>query len=173
MRAGVARKDVNPMTTDAKDFYLTGLSNQHAVEKQAIETIEKQLSRAEKFPTLHSRMTQELDQTRTQMQRLETLLEKHGSKASTLKETVSSLVGSVSGVVHAPSGDDMVKNVLSAIGFKAYEIASYKALITSAELAGFSEDTSVLQQSMTEEQQMGDFLGTHLPEIVKAHVNAA
>ena len=62
----------------------------------------------------------------------------------------------------------MLKNVLAAVGFKAYEIGSYKALITMAEAAGAREDIAVLEQSMKEEQEMGDWLGSHLPDFVHA-----
>jgi ferritin-like metal-binding protein YciE len=40
----------------AKEIYLTGLRNQHAVETQAIETIESELGRMEAYPDLHARM---------------------------------------------------------------------------------------------------------------------
>lgn len=56
----------------------------------------------------------------------------------------------------------MLENGLAAIGFKAYEISSYKMLITLAEAAD-AEDSPVLDQSMKEEQEMGDWLGSHLP----------
>ncbi|MFC0409215.1 DUF892 family protein [Roseomonas elaeocarpi] len=159
------------MTDAARDYYLSGLSNQHAVEKQAIETIERELGRMSDYPALHSRMQQELQRSQTQLERLETLLSKHGTGASTLKETVTAAVGSVSGVVHIAARDEVIKNVLAAIGFKAYEIGSYKALIATAKLAGAGEDETVLKQSMAEEQEMGDWLGENLPSIIEQHLS--
>ena len=161
------------MATSARDFYLTGLGNQHAVEKQAIETIEREIDRMSAYPALHARMQQELARSRTQMERLEGLLSRHGTSASSLKEAVTSAVGSVSGLVHVAAEDEVVKNVLAAVGFKAYEIASYKALIAAAELAGMDEDDALLKQSMTEDQEMGDWLGEHLPSIVREHLSKA
>ncbi|MBE7210186.1 MAG: ferritin-like domain-containing protein [Gluconacetobacter diazotrophicus] len=158
------------MSTDIHDYYVTGLRNQHAVEKQAIETIERQLGRMEPFPELHARMSTELSRTQGQRDRLEQLLAKYDSKPSALKSAVTSAVGSVSGLVHVASEDEVVKNVLAAIGFKAYEIAAYKVLATLAEKAGAADDVSVLQQSAAEEQEMGDWLGEHLPTIVQQHV---
>ncbi len=152
---------------NATEYYLSGLRNQHAVEGQAVETIEAQLSRMEKYPELHAQMQQELQRSKTQALRLETLLTKHNTSASATKETVTSVVGKVAGVVHITASDEVMKNLLAAIGFKAYEIASYKTLIATAEAAGASEDVPMLKQSMTEEQEMGDWLGEHLPTIVK------
>ena len=155
-------------TNKTTEYYLTGLRNQHAVEGQAIETIEGQLGRMKEYPELHARMQTELNQTQGQAQRLEMLLKQHGTDASATKEAVTSVVGKVSGLVHVTATDEVLKNVLAAIGFKAYEIASYKMLMTLAEAAGASGDSSVLKQSMEEEMQMGDWLGEHLPSITQS-----
>ncbi len=152
------------------EYYLSGLRNQHAVEGQAVETIERQLGRMADYPQLHSRMQTDLDQSRIQATRLETLLGKHGTSASSAKETVTNIVGKVSGVVHMAASDEVVKNLLAAIGFKAYEIASYKTLITLAEIAGSSGDIEVLKQSITEEQAMGDQLGEMLPDVIRSYL---
>ena len=155
--------DANPVM----EFYLTGLRNQHAVETQAIGTIKNELSRMEPYPDLHARMQQERERSTTQAARLDKLLAKHGTSASVAKEAVSGAIATVTGFAHITAGDEVLKNVLAAIGFKAYEIGSYKALITLAEAAAAKEDIAVLEQSMKEEQQMGDWLGTHLPDLVR------
>ena len=156
--------------SDVTEYYLTGLRNQHAVEGQAVETIEGQLSRMEPYPQLHARMKQEIERSKTQATRLEGLLSKHGTSASAAKETVTSIVGKVSGVVHMTAPDEVIKNVLAAIGFKAYEIASYKTLMATAEFAGMADDAAVLKQSQTEEMEMGDWLGEHLPTFVQQYL---
>ena len=152
----------------AMDVYVTGLRNQHAVETQAIGTIKNELSRMEPYPDLHARMQDERERSTEQAARLDRLLAKHGTKASLAKEAVAGAVATVTGFAHMPAGDEVLKNVLAAIGFKAFEIGSYKALLILAEAAGAKEDIAVLEQSMKEEQEMGDWLGTHLPNIVHA-----
>ena len=62
----------------------------------------------------------------------------------------------------------MLKNVLAAVGYKAYEIGSYKALIALAQAAGAPDDVPILEQTMREEQEMGDWLGSHIPTFVQA-----
>ena len=155
-------------TSKTTDVYLTGLRNQHAVETQAIGTIKNQLSRMEPYPELHARMEQERERSTVQAARLDDLLAKHGSSASTAKELVSGAIGTVAGFAHFTAEDEVLKNVLAAVGFKAYEIGSYKALIAMAEAAGATADVAVLKQSMQEEQEMGDWLGSHLPGFVNA-----
>jgi ferritin-like metal-binding protein YciE len=149
-------------------LYLTGLRNQHAVETQAIGTVKNQLSRMEPYPDLHAQMQSEMQRSTEQAARLDKLLAKHGTSASVAKEAVTGTVATVAGFAHSLASDEVLKNVLSAVGFKAYEIGSYKVLITLAEAAGAPDDIAVLEQSMKEEQEMGDWLGSNLPSIVHA-----
>ncbi len=157
-------------TNTVMDVYLTGLRNQHAVETQAIGTIQNELPRMEPYPELHAKMQQDKERSTQQAARLDQLLEKHGSSKSLAKEAVTGAVATVAGFAHLASGDEVLKNVLAAVGFKAYEIGSYKLLITLAEAAGASEDGAVLKQSMQEEQEMGDWLGSHIPDLAHAYL---
>ena len=154
--------------TATMDVYMTGLRNQHAVETQAIGTVKNELSRMEPYPELHARMQQEMERSVTQAARLDDLLAKHGSSKSAAKEAVTGAVATVAGFAHMAAADEVLKNVLAAVGFKAYEIGSYKVLLTLAEAAGATDDRAVLEQSMQEEQEMGDWLGSHLPNLVHA-----
>ena len=158
--------DTNP----AMDVYLTGLRNQHAVETQAIGTVKNELGRMQPYPELHARMQREMERSTTQAARLDELLAKHGTSKSVAKEAVTGAVATVAGFAHMGSGDEVLKNVLAAVGFKAYEIGSYKVLLTLAEAAGAADDAPVLRQSMDEEQEMGDWLGSHLPGFVHAYL---
>ena len=157
-------------STSTMDVYLTGLRNQHAVETQAIGTVKNELSRMEAYPELHARMQEEMQRSTTQAARLDDLLAKHGTKASLAKEAVTGAVATVAGFAHMGAGDEILKNVLAAVGFKAYEIGSYKVLIALAGAAGATADVPVLEQSMKEEQEMGDWLGSHLPSFVQAYL---
>ena len=152
------------------ETYTTGLRNQHAVETQAIGTIQNELTRMQAYPELYAKMKAEKERSIKQAARLDDLLAKHGTSKSLAKEMVTGAVATAAGFAHVGSADDVLKNVLAAIGFKAYEIGSYKMLITLAEAAGVSEDKSVLEQSMKEEQEMGDWLGSHLPGLVQAYL---
>ena len=157
-------------TNATMTVYLTGLRNQHAVETQAIGTIQNELPRMKAYPDLHGQMQRDKERSTEQAARLDRLLAKHGTSASLAKEAVTGTVATVAGFVHAMSSDEVLKDVLAAVGYKAYEIGSYKVLITLAEAAGASEDVPTLDQSMKEEQEMGDWLGSHLPAFVHAYL---
>ena len=159
------------MTDETKvmDTYLTGLRNQHAVETQAIGTVKNELGRMEAYPELHARMQQERERSTEQAARLDRLLAKHGSRASVVKEMGAGGIATAAGVAHAVVPDDMLKNVLSAIGYKAYEIGSYSMLITMAQAAGAADDVPVLEQSAQEEQEMSEWFSANLPNLVHAY----
>lgn len=159
--------------TKAMEVYVTGLRNQHAVETQAIGTLQNEIPRMTAYPELHTRMQQDKDRSEQQAARLDQILARHDTKKSLLKEAVAGTVATVAGFAHAPSSDDVLKNVLAAIGFKAYEIGSYKALIALAQAAGASDDMSFLETSMKEEQEVGDWLGSNLPGIVQTYIQQA
>ena len=161
---------MNMANKSATGYYITGLRNQHAVEGQAVATIKGQLGRMEAYPELHGRMQQDMTRSQQQAERLEQLLTRQETGVSTAKEAVTTLVGKVSGVLHAGSDDDVIKNVLAAIGFKAYEIAAYKVLIALANESGAENDVLVLEQSQKEEMEMGDWLGEHIPALVMANI---
>ncbi len=152
------------------ETYLTGLRNQHAVETQAIGTIQNQLGRMTPYPDLHAKMQEDKERSTTQAARLDDLLARHGSSKSLAKEAVTGAVATVAGFAHIGAGDEVLKDVLAAVGFKAYEIGSYKVLLTLADAVGASADKPILEQSMKEEQDMGDWLGSHLPNFVHAYV---
>ena len=150
--------------------YLTGLRNQHAVETQAIGTIQNELPRMKSYPDLHAQMQADKERSTEQAARLDRLLAKYGTSASLAKEATTGAVATVAGFMHAFASDEVLKNVLAAVGYKAYEIGSYKVLIALAGAAGATDDVAVLEQSMKEEQEMGDWLGSHLPSFVQAYV---
>jgi ferritin-like metal-binding protein YciE len=152
------------------EIYLTGLRNQHAVETQAIGTIQNELPRMKPYPELHAKMQQDKDQSETQAARLDDLLAKHGSRKSLAKEAITGAVATVAGFAHVTASDEVLKNVLAAVGFKAYEIGSYTVLLALAEAAGATADQAVLELSMKEEQEMGGWLGSHIPDFVHAYL---
>ena len=80
------------MSTTKLDVYLTGLRNQHAVETQAIGTLQNEMSYTRDYPELHAKMR--LDKERSTA----------GAGAT------------VAGFAHLGSNDDVLKNVLVAIG---------------------------------------------------------
>jgi ferritin-like metal-binding protein YciE len=57
-------------TDTVRDHYVAGLRNQHAVEHQARELLERQIGRLEHYPDMVERMRQHLEATNQQARRL-------------------------------------------------------------------------------------------------------
>src|SRR5690349_11294910 len=99
-------------TDTARDIYTTGLRNQHAVENQAIELLERQVGRLEHYPDMAKRMRRHIDESREQARRIEELLASLGTSHSAVKDTVMSFVGNMAAMMHTPAGDEVIKNTL-------------------------------------------------------------
>ena len=104
------------MSTTKLDVYLTGLRNQHAVETQAIGTLQNEMSYTSDYPELHAKMRLDKERSSALAARRDKLLEKHVSAKSLTKEVVAGAVATVAGFAHLGSNDDVLKNVLVAIG---------------------------------------------------------
>jgi ferritin-like metal-binding protein YciE len=154
----------------AKNIYVTGLRNQHAVENQAIELLERQVGRLENYPEMEQRMRRHIDESREQAQRLEDLLGHFDTSHSSLKDTVMSLVGNMAALGHSTAPDEVMKNTFANFAFEHYEIASYKALLTLADLAGHDAGRSALESSLREEEEMAAWIAEHLDPTVRRYV---
>jgi ferritin-like metal-binding protein YciE len=158
-------------TTDkARDVYITGLRNQHAVENQAIELLERQVGRLENYPEMADRMRQHIEESRQQALRLEDLLSQHDTSHSAMKDTMMSLVGNMAALGHSAAPDEVLKNTFANFAFEHFEIASYNSLLTLADLAGHGAGRSALETSLREEQQMAAWIADHLDPTVRRFV---
>jgi ferritin-like metal-binding protein YciE len=156
--------------SEARDIFITGLKNAHAMEKQALSIMGPQLERIENYPDVLQRMQQHKSETEGQMQRLEAVLERLGENPSGMKDTVMSAVGGMATLGHATAGDEILKNSFANYAFENYEIAAYNSLITLAEEAGEMEAIAPLRQNLEEEEEMANWLETHLPDVTHQYV---
>lgn len=161
---------MNAMTDEAREIYLTGLRNQHAVEHQAIELLERQIGRLEHYPEMEARMRQHLEESRDQARRIEELLASLGSSHSSLKDTAMSLVGNLMAIGHTPAGDEVIKNTMANFAFEHYEIAGYKALLTLADTVGHTPAKAALTTSLKEEEAMAQWIDSHIADTTRRFV---
>jgi ferritin-like metal-binding protein YciE len=79
-------------------------------------------------------------------------------------------MGNVAALGHASASDEVVKNTFANYAFEHYEIAAYQGLLVVAEVAGEQRSTSVLQQSLREEQAMAQWIEDHLKPTMLRYV---
>jgi len=153
---------MNAINDRVREVYVLGLRNQHAVEHQAIELLERQIGRLENCPEMEARMRQHLEESREQAHRIEELLTGLGSSHSSVKDTVMSLVGNMLAIGHAPAGDEVIKNTIANFAFEHYEIAAYKSLLTLADTVGHAPAKAALSTSLKEEESMATWIDSHI-----------
>ena len=140
------------------EIYHTGLRNLHALEQTAIELTERQVERLENYPEMKARRSEHNEASKAPARRLEAILERHGTSPSAAKNAVTSVMGNVAAVLHAPAPDEILKNTFANFAFEHQEIASYTSLIAMAEQVGDTAAVPALKQSLAEEQSMADFI---------------
>ena len=149
-------------TSAIREIFVTGLKNAHAMENQALSIMKPQVSRIENYPEVAARLEQHVRETEGQMARIDDLLQELDKGPSSLKDMALALTGGMAAVGHSVAGDEILKNSFANYAFEHFEIASYKSLLTLAELGGFSFATSALQTNLREEEQMAQWIDENL-----------
>src|SRR5918999_899709 len=149
----------------AKERLLEWLRDAHAMEEQAEQMLSTQAKRLENYPELRKRIEHHLQETRSQIQRLRSCIERQGSSKSAMKDMAGKVVAAGQGLSGLFVGDEVVKGSLADYTFEHMEIASYKIIIATAEEVGDSETRRVCQEILGEEEARASWLEQHLPSL--------
>lgn len=162
------------LETAAHETLVAGLRNAHGLEKQAITVLEAQLGLLGEYPDLHARLTAHITETRDQARRLEAALEACGASTSMLKDALLSMIGlgqsSVQGFVQGFADDAVLKAMLADIMTEHLEVATYRTLLTLADMAGKPELRPRLEESLREEEAMVAWLEDNLDAITRRFI---
>lgn len=140
------------------------------MEVQARELMERQSDRLSDYPEVQTRVRQHLEETISQIHRLERCLDGLGESASTLKDTAMSFLGNMAAMGHATAGDEILKNTFANNAFEHYEIAAYKSLLALADRAGATAAKTQLQQSLTEEERMAQWIDDNVGDVTLSYL---
>ena len=153
-------------TTDAavtmRELYLQGLRNAHALETQAVEIMQRQVDRLENYPEMKAGLQRHIQESEEQRQRVDQILQRHGTSASSLKDAVTGLMGNLAAIGHAMTTDEVVKNSFANYAFEHFEKAAYISLITMAEAVGDQQAIPLLRQNLEQEIAFGNFCGDQI-----------
>lgn len=158
------------MAHSVEDIYVVGLRNAHALEKQAVQLLSRQVERLENYPDMERRMREHIAESEQQAERLAAIMEHHGTSASTLKDIATQTMGTIAALMHAPMEDEVIKNTFANYAFEHYEIAAYRSLIAMARSAGDDMAESLLQQSLQEEERMAEWIGQNLEATTRTYM---
>jgi ferritin-like metal-binding protein YciE len=159
------------MQESYRDTYITGLVNARALETQAIELISRQLDRLQSYPEVEAALRNHLAESEEQRNRLDALLEGQGTSHSSVKDFITGMMGNMAAMGHVPMQDEIIKNSLANYAFEHFEIASYKSLLTLAELAGDAKAPAVLKLSLGEEERMAQWCADNLDAVTRKYAS--
>ncbi len=150
---------------DIRNIFITGLENAHALEKQAIQLMERQVERFENYPEMSDLLRRHITETEGQIRRLDEMLHTFGADRSILKDMATQFMANLAAAGHMPMADEVLKNTFANHAFENFEIASYRSLIALADAGGFGTATSALNQSLSEEERMAQWIYDHIPQV--------
>lgn len=160
-------------TVDVREIYMQGLRNAHAEERQAIETLQRQVERLEHYPELRAGLERHVRESQGQQERLEQILGTHGTSGSAFKEAVTGAVGNIAALGHAAASDEVLKNTFRGCALEHHEIAAYTSLIAMAETAGDQQHVPLLRQTLQEERAMAEFMEGQVVPVTKRYLELA
>lgn len=159
------------MALTAREIFVTGLRNAHAMETQARELMERQAERLTDYPEVQLQMKAHLRETEGQLARLDQCLSSLGESASTIKDTTQSFMGNMMATAHSVAGDEILKNTFANNAFENFEIAAYKSLIALCGPAGADNVRALLEQSLREEEDMAAWVDGNVAKVTLAYLN--
>ncbi len=149
---------MNPANTVAREHFLDWLRDAHAMEEQAETMLTTMESRIENYPELRARITQHIQETRHQAERLRHCIQQMGGDTSALKDVAGKFMATMQGFSGAMATDEVVKGGMFSYAFEHMEIAAYRNLITAANLLGEAGIAQVCEQILAEEIAMAAWL---------------
>lgn len=155
----------------ARDIFVTGLRNAHAMENQALSIMKPQLERVENYPEVGAKLDQHIRETEGQITRIEEILQGLGEDHSTLKDMALSFTGAMAAMGHTMAGDEILKNSFANFAFENFEMAAYKSLITVAEQGAYASAVPALQANLREEQAMAAWLDENIAAVTMKFVS--
>src|SRR5215207_10595751 len=84
----------------AMDTYISGLKNAHALEKQAIQLMERQVERFENYPEMSDLLRRHITETEGQIRRLDEALHSFGADRSILKDMATQFMANLAAAGH-------------------------------------------------------------------------
>jgi len=136
-----------------EDLYVDQLKDLHNAEKQLVQALPK-MAKAATSVELQQGFQDHLEQTRTHVERLDSIFSRLGTSPGRKKcVAMEGLIEEGQEAIRL-EGDPMVKDaalIAAAQRVEHYEIAGYGTVRTFANHLGFDKDSDLLQETLDEE----------------------
>ncbi len=154
----------------AREIFVVGLRNAHALEREAVQIMQRQVDRIQNYPEVSQRLKAHIAETEEQARRLEQILSQLGESTSTLKDLGGALMGNMAALAHSIAGDEILKNTFANNAFENFEIASYMSLMALARQGGFTTAIPLLERTLEEERRMAEWVESNVEKITLAYL---
>jgi ferritin-like metal-binding protein YciE len=158
---------------DVRSIFVTGVRNAHALEKEAIQILSRQLDRLQNYPEMEALIRRHLEESKLHEQRIDEVLDGLGTDRSALKDLATQFMGNMAALAHVPAGDEILKNTFANHAFENFEIAAYKSLIVMAEAAGENRFVPLLQQNLREDENAARLIYEQVEPITRKYLARA
>ena len=158
------------MTNTARDVFIVGLRNAHAMEVQARELMERQSERLGEYPDVQARVKQHLVETNQHLKRVEQCLQACGETSSSLKDTAQSVMANTMAMAHAMAGDEILKNTFANNAFENFEVAAYKSLLALCDSAGQQTARPLLEANLREDEAMAAWIDANVGKVTQEYL---
>jgi ferritin-like metal-binding protein YciE len=167
---GKSQTQIDRMTQTAREIYIIGLRNAHAMEIQARALLERQSERLTDYPEVLEKVKAHLSETNEQLLRIERCLDQLGEST---KDTVQSVIANMMAMGHSIAGDEILKNTFANNAFENFEIAAYRSLLILGEAAGDNGARPQLEQSLEEEERMANWVAANVEKVTLKYLQHA
>jgi ferritin-like metal-binding protein YciE len=103
-----------------RNIFITGLENAHALEKEAIQLMQRQVERFENYPEMSDLLRMHIAETEGQIRRLDEMLHIFGADRSLLKDMATQFMANMAAAGHMPMADEVLKNTFANYAFENF-----------------------------------------------------
>jgi ferritin-like metal-binding protein YciE len=149
------------------DQLVAWLDDAHAMESGLIPILQNHATHfGDRMPQVARRLEEHVVETQQHVERLRECLRILNASPSTVKSTLSSVIGSVEGATTALFRDQLVKDALADYASEQFEVACYTALVSAATRLGYADVARLCEQNLQEDLAMAVWVLQQLPAVV-------
>jgi ferritin-like metal-binding protein YciE len=151
----------------ATDQLIAWLDDAYAMESGLIPILQNHAAHfGDRMPQAARRLHAHVVETQQHVSRVATCLQIFNASPSSVKSTLSSVIGSVESATTALFRDQLVKDALAEYASEQFEVACYTALVSAATELGYPEVARLCKENLDEDRAMAAWVLQQIPAVV-------
>jgi ferritin-like metal-binding protein YciE len=145
---------------------LTHLQNAYAMELKIVEVLKRHKEDAKDLPEVFARIEKHIGESELHAEKVKECVLEMGGELSAVKNTVSSTMGAVEGMLPDMQGEPAITNLKVDYVTEHFEIVCYSVITELAQVLRSEKVMDMCEKIIAEEQEMAEDLMTILPEVI-------